>query len=227
MRISVVVPLYNEEEGAKKTVLGLDRYLKKICEKYEILAIESGSTDNTPKIIDGLAKKLKNVKAIHQKRRMGVGNAIRLGYKNSRYDWVWYRDGDNPYPVEELGKALPYTNNYDAVIAYKTGKRENFTRWFLSLGYNALIKTLFRLKFRDINYHFKFIRKEMLDKLDLRSNIWFIDAEILIELKKNKARVKEIPVRYHIRKEGSSTVTNYPKVVMDLLREIAEYMKRK
>ena len=150
MRISVVVPLYNEEEGAKKTVLDLDRYLQKICEKYEILAIESGSTDNTPKIINDLAKKLKNVKAIHQKRRMGIGNAIRLGYKNSRYDWVWYRDGDNPYPVEELGNALPYTNDYDAVIAYKTGKRENFTRWFLSLSYNALIKTLFRLKFRDI-----------------------------------------------------------------------------
>jgi len=225
--ISVVVPVYNEEENLRDTVVSLNKCLNKIFKKYEIIIVESKSTDKTPQIADSLSKKNKHVSVIHQNKKYGYGNGLREGYRHCKYDLVWYMDGDCPYNLNVLEKNMPLIKNADAVIGIKSGQRESFRRWLFSGGYNILIRTLFGLKFRDINYSFKLLHHDALKKLDLKSDGWFIDGEILIELKRHNMKVVEIPIRYNLRKKGRSKVVTGPKVVIDMLTEIIYYIFRK
>ena len=87
---------------------------------------------------------------------------------------------------------------------------------------------MFNLKFRDINYSYKIIRRDVIKKLDLRSEGWFIDAEILIELKRGGYKVKEVHVPYTIRKDNGSKVSgNYIQSIYGILKEMFQYIKRK
>ena len=224
--ISVVVPAYNESNNLKKSIFELNSYLSKLFKKYEIIIVESASTDDTAKIADFLQKKLKNVLVIHQKQKLGYGNAIRQGYKKSKYSLVWYNDADRPYDLKALENALALIDNADAVIGYKVGKRESFSRWFFSLGYNLLIRTIFWINLRDINFSFKLVKKEVLDQLDLRSDGWFIDGELLSELSRKKMKIKEIPIKYNIRQEGNSKVVIRPKMIFGFLKEMYYYKTR-
>jgi len=225
--ISVVIPIYNEEEAIKRISLNLIPVLKKAYSKYEIIIVESGSTDRTGKICDELAKKNKKIKIIHQKRKEGYGSGLRLGYKFAKYKYIGYTDGDIPYDLIEFVNVIPLIKTCDAVIGYKKGRRESFKRKFFSFCYNSLIRIIFGLKVKDINFSFKVIRKDVLEKLDLKSNGWFIDAEIQAELKRKKFKVKEMGIKYIHRKVGKSKVKINLKLILGILKELLNYIKRK
>jgi len=227
-KFSVIVPIYNEEKNLEKTIMDLINFLEKECEDYEIIIVDSNSNDKSEIISKMLCKKYKKIRVIRQKEKKGIGNGLREGYANCKMEYVWYRDADFPYKVSELKKSFPYLKDYDAVIGYKSGKRENLFRKIISVIYNGLIKTLFNLKFKDINYSYKIIRNDVLKKLDLRSDGWFIDAEILIELKRGGYKVKQVHVPYTIRKCDESKVSsNYIQGIYGILKEMLKYIKRK
>src|SRR3989338_7377483 len=121
--LSIIVPMYNEEQNAENVIRSLNAGLNKVVDKYEIIVVESGSIDNTRKIVENLSKKYKNIRLITQKRKEGLGSAIRLGFDESRYDLVFYMDGDEPFEITELNRALPLIKDADAVIGYKIGGR--------------------------------------------------------------------------------------------------------
>ena len=135
-------------------------------------------------------------------------------------------DSDLPYNLYYLNIALALIKNADAVIGVKFGERESFRRWLFSFAYNFLIRVFFRLKFHDINFSFKLMRRDALKKLDLRSNGWFIDAEVLIELKKQGMKVIETPIKYDLRNVDNSKVVIGHKIVINLLKEIVNYVFR-
>ena len=80
---------------------------------------------------------------------------------------------------------------------------------------------------RDVNFSFKMLTRKAVNSLDLRSNGFFIDAEMLAELRRNKLRIKEMPVRYTPRKEGASSVRIGPKLIGNMLKEMMQYLLRK
>src|SRR3989338_2746896 len=147
--ISIVLPVYNEEAGIKSTLNNLVPVLKKVFSNYEIIIVESGSTDKSGQIADKFAKNNKNIKVIHQGKKKGYGNAIKEGLKHCKYDLSMYIDCDNPYDFKYLGEAVKYIDEYDAVIGYKKGKRETLGRLILSKGANIFSKILFRLDVKD------------------------------------------------------------------------------
>ena len=222
--ISVIVPVYNEEDSLARAVHDLDLYLKDNFSQYEIIIVESGSTDDTAKIADSL--KCKNIRAVHQKKREGYGSGLRLGFSLAKKDLVWYYSGDMPFEISYLRRAAEKIENFDAVIAYRTGERESLKRLIATNAYHILITTIFGLKVRDINFSFKLIRRELLQRMKLNSYGWFIDAEMQIEFKRNKARILQIPVKYDHREEGQSKV-NLISDSLNMLREMFGYISRK
>ena len=168
--ISVVVPVYNEEENLRDTVVRLNNFLFKIFKNYEIIIVDSSSTDKTGQIADELSRKFKKVYTMHQSKRRGYGNGLREGYRHCKHDLVWYMDGDCPYDLNALNMALPLIKNADAVIGFKSGKDESFQRWLFSEGYNLLIRILFKLNYKDINFSFKLLRHDSLKRLNLKSD---------------------------------------------------------
>lgn len=225
--ISIVVPMYNEQGNALRVIQSLDHKLKKLTNKYEIIIVESGSTDNTKAVVDELAQQYKRCRVFHQDKKEGLGSALRYGFRESRNDLVLYMDGDEPFSADEIQRAVPIIKDADAVIGFRVGSRESFSRWFYSKGYNGMIRTLFGIRAKDVNFSFKMLTRKAIDALDLRSNGFFIDAEMLAELKRNKLRVKEMPVTYTPRKEGSSSVSIGPRLIGNMLKEMVHYMLRK
>ncbi len=224
--ISVVLPMYNEEKNAENAVKSLDRVLSDSFGDYEILVVESGSTDLTRDIADRLADSNPSVRVIHQINREGLGSAIRLGFANARKDFILYIDSDEPFDVEEIARVVPMLDPREALVGYRVGERESFKRKLFSKVYNTLVQFVFRLGVRDVNFSMKLIPRTHLQRLDLRANGCFYDAELLAELKRAGIPVREIGFAYNQRQYGMSSLDRLP-VILDILREMLVYLLRR
>jgi dolichol-phosphate mannosyltransferase len=224
--ISIVLLLYNEEEGIKSTLKSLIPLLKKTFSDYEIIIVESGSTDKSGEMADNEVKKNKKIKVIHQGSRKGYGNALIEGLKHCGKDLSMYIDCDHPYDFVYLTEAVKYIGKYDAVIGYKQGKRETFGRLVLSKGANLFSKVLFRLNVKDANFPFKMMKTKFVKRMNLLSNNSFIAAEILIELKKQHAKIKEMLVPHKIRTHGQSKFMDFNKVITDHLIDMMRCLRK-
>ncbi|MBT3297551.1 glycosyltransferase family 2 protein [archaeon] len=222
--ISIIVPIYNEEETIEELVNKLQQQFLSLNIDFEIILIESGSTDQSKKICDELEDKFEQVKVIHEGNKNGYGSGVRLGLDSARYEILTYSDSDLPCDLSYYQKAINLLENNDLVLGFRTGNRENFARWFFSKGYNLLTKILFNLYgIKDVNFTFKLFKKEHYDKIKLHSNGWFIDVELLSELKKLKLKTFQMPIKYVTRQKGNSNVNINCKLINGFLKEIYQY----
>lgn len=219
--ISVIIPMYNEERNAPIIVDHVASFLSPQPFDWEINVVESGSTDRTLEVVQALAQGNPKIRVFHQERRDGMGSALRLGYSRCRYDLIWHVESDSPFDASHVLRALPLLETSDFVAGYRIGKRESFLRWLYSFVYNRLVRVLFGLHVRDVNFSFKVFKRRNLEKITLRSQGWFIDAELLIETKKQGFTISELGVPYTHRFAGTSTVsllTPFP-----IIREMLAY----
>ena len=223
--ISIVLPVYNEEAGIKSTLRNLIPVLEENFSNYEVIIVESGSTDKSGEVADEAARKNKKIRVIHQGKRKGYGNGIREGLKHCRHELSLYIDCDNPYDFKYIKKAAKYIGKYDAVIGYKKGKRESLGRLILSKGAYFLNRIIFGLNVKDINYPFKMMRTKLVKKMNLFSNKSFIAAEIMVGLKKQKAKIKEIEVPHTVRTEGKSKL-EYRNIIIEHLIDTIRCIKK-
>ena len=114
----------------------------------------------------------------------------------------------------------------DVLAAYRFDRTsEGLLRTIYTIGYSALIRTLFRLRFRDVNFSFKLFRRALLSRIVLKSEGSFIDAEFLVRAKKAGAQVIQIGVDYFPRTRGQSTLAS-PGVIVGILREMVVPLAR-
>ena len=227
--ISVFLPAYNEEENIKTCVLSVKKYLSRRFKDYEILVISNGSTDNTDKEVLELAKKDNHIRLINEKK-IGFGAALRSGFANSSKELIFYTDADNQYNIENLDTLLPMLSSYDIVSGYRIKRRDPLMRVFIGNVYNLLIRVLFNLDIRDIDASFKLYKKEVLEKMKLKSNTGLIDAELLIKARKKGFRIGQVGVAhyprvkgrtiYEVGKRNNLIAIVRPKVILDIFREI-------
>ncbi len=223
--ITILLPVYNEEQNVRKMVRELDIILINLFENYEVLVVESGSTDNTAKVLEDLKKEFSCLKVINEGAKKGLGSGINTGIKNCESDIVVYMDSDIPFDLRVLNKVFPLDDEVDVLVGYRTGTRETFARWFFSKGYNVLVKNIFDIKVRDVNYSFKVLRKKVYKNLNLVSNGWFIDAEILARVTKRKYKIAEVGIPYKHRESGESVVRINHKLIFRMLKEMWDYYK--
>ncbi|MHC4755092.1 MAG: glycosyltransferase family 2 protein, partial [Planctomycetota bacterium] len=102
--ITVFFPCYNEQENVEKTTLKAVQLLEKINADYEIIIVDDGSSDDTPKIADSIASQNQRIKVIHHNPNLGYGAALQSGFKNAEKPLVFYTDGDGQFDIDELPK---------------------------------------------------------------------------------------------------------------------------
>jgi glycosyltransferase involved in cell wall biosynthesis len=226
--------MHNEKANARRIVEFAIKTLADVANDWEIIVVESGSTDGTTEIVRELAQRYSCVVPIFQKTREGMGSALRQGYKKAIKELVWHIESDSPFDLRDIRKALVYMDRCDGVIGYRTSpKSEIFFGWVYShhhkieslirgifhIGYNLLIRVLFGLKVKDVNFSFKIFKTSLVKKLKLYSQGWFIDAEILLEIKKRGGIIIEEGIHYKQREFGKSTVrlTTPIKIFWDML----------
>ncbi len=224
--ISVVIPVYNEENVVAGAVSSLTEVLRENFEDFEILIIESGSTDKTAEIADALAVSRPWVRVIHQISREGLGSAIRLGFANCTMDRIMYIDGDEPFDVEKIRDIIPLIEDHKAVIGYRIGPRESFKRKLFSNVYNGLVQFFFRLNVRDVNFSMKVVSRNLIKQLRLRANGCFYDAELIAEIRRTGTFICETGFEYTPRTSGKSTLDR-PSVIVNMLWEMLVYFFRR
>lgn len=223
--ISVIIPVYNEVNLIKNSLRKIDRFLEQQFSDYEMIVIESGSTDGTYDACDSMSSSLSYLKVIHEGARKGFGSALRLGYENASKDLVWLVTVDLPFPLEAILKALPLLSDYDCILSYRSSDHRDFKRRIQSFVYSALIQVLLGVKARNVNSAFKVIKRSVLSKMRLTSDGWFIDAELLYNFNKMHVSYAEIPVPLIESKSHKSSVTLLTPLSM--LRESFYFMLKR
>ncbi len=230
--ITVFYPMYNEElyinravEAAKETC-DLMLEIREISD-YEILLIDDASTDATGRIADVLAGKNKRIRVIHHQTNRGLGGALKTGFYNAKMDVILYSDIDLPFDMMEMKKAYRLMRYYDAdiVAAFRFDRTgEGLRRLIYSYVYNMLIKILFHMRIKDVNFSFKLVKKEILEYLNLKSEGSFIDAELLIKARRYGFKIIQFGTNYFPRTRGISTLSS-SNVIIKILKEIFSMYK--
>jgi glycosyltransferase involved in cell wall biosynthesis len=158
--ISFFCPAYNEEKNLPHLIPKVDALLSSLSDTYEILIIENGSRDRTAHVADELAKKYQHVRALHYEKGLGYGGALIEGFKEAKYDFVCYTDGDNQYDVEELREGFALLDSADVASGYVRAKAVSTYRKVQSVVFNMLISILFFVRIRDINCSMKIYKRK-------------------------------------------------------------------
>ncbi len=227
MGLSFVYPIFNEIDNLPRLLSETHRIAEGLFPECEVVLVDDGSTDGSGPFIDRLASEHDEVRAVHHGRNRGLGAAIATGLAHATKDLVLYMDSDFPVSVEEARAALGHlTPDVDLLIGHRLGRAEGPRRELMSWTYNRLIRWGFGLRVRDVNFAFKLVRRSVLDKMRLRSEGSFIDAEFLLEASRLGARIREVGMRYHSRVAGVSTAAS-ARVVLRIFGEMRRYRRRR
>jgi glycosyltransferase involved in cell wall biosynthesis len=220
--ISVVFPLYNEEDYVLRAYEAAVDALRPVTEDYELILVNDASNDRTREIVESLAAKDPHVKAVHNPVNLKLGGTLRAGYAVATKDLILYTDADLPFDLHEVRRAvrLLEAQKADVVSAYRFDRTsEGLLRTVYSFFYNTLVKVLFGLALKDVNFSFKLFKRELLQKFTLKSDGSFIDVEFLCRARKAGAHIIQIGVDYFPRSRGVSTLSS-PAVIVKIVKEL-------
>lgn len=217
--LSAIMPVYNEAELSEGALRALHHYLSAHFVDFEIIVVESGSTDGTDKICDDVARELDFIMVIHEASRNGMGAAMRLGYAQASKDYVFLVTADIPFPLETLNRAAPLLAENDCILSFRDEDERGLLRKLQSVGYVWLIKISLGLRMKSINSAFKLMPTNFVKSLPLESNGWFLDAEVLYWISRRGLRFIEIPVPLIERTAGISKIGlgDWIKTVAELI----------
>jgi len=207
--ISIVLPALNEEENIEVLVGQIKDYFKTNTLPFEIIIVNDGSIDQTGSMADRLADTHKNITVIHHPENQGYGKSLRDGFQAGQKEYLFYTDADMQFKIESLDLFMPYIKEgkTDMVIGYRVGRQDIWLRKFLAWGFNKFSSTLFSLGVKDIDCAFKLFKKQSYMKLDLFSNDFLIDTEILTKSRQENFIIEQVGVRHYPRSAGESTVS--------------------
>jgi glycosyltransferase involved in cell wall biosynthesis len=228
-QISAFFPTYNEENNIEKTITKANSTLKKITKDYEILIIDDGSTDNTSQIIEQLSKQNNKIKIITHKKNKGYGAALISGFYNCKFEWIVFTDADGQFNFSEITNFIStqQKTKADLVIGYYKKRKVSPIRNLNTSLWSLLVKTLFKLKVKDLDCAFKLINKKVIDsipKLESQRGA-FISTELLAKAKTKKFKTIQIPVTHYPSTTSQSTGAN-PKVIIESFKDLFKLRKK-
>jgi|GEM_PF-865460 len=223
--LSIIVPLYNEEENLSPLVAAIFEVLAPDPDFLELVLVDDGSHDQSAKLAINWAGREPRIRLLRHERNRGLGAAIRTGLAAAEGDWILYTDADLPFDFRLIPQLLTLAAPDQVVIGCRANRGEGPRRWLLSQGYNLLFRALFGLRVRDVNFACKLIPRRALHGMRLTSEGSFIDAELLLESKRQGLRITEFPLIYYPRRRGQSTLSR-PAVIFGMLTEMVQYLWR-
>lgn len=218
--VTAIIPAKNEAQGLRKIISTLKPFAE------EIIVVDGHSKDKTREIVERQGAKyfLDNKK--------GKGDAIRIGIKKAKNDYLLFVDADGSHDFREVPLLLTplFNNDADVVVgSRRTGGSFDLNMDFWGILRSAGSDTLtyivnrhFHTKLSDVISGFRTIKRSKALRLGLRSNGFDIEQELIVKTLKKKYRLMEVPTREYERKWGKSklkTITGV-KLFFLLLKEI-------
>ena len=170
MDISVVIPLYNEEESIPELYAWIERVMNDNGFSFEVIFVNDGSTDHSWDIIEGLAKKSENVKGIKFRRNYGKSPALYCGFEQAQGDVVITMDADlqdSPDEIPELYKMIKM-DGYDLVSGYKQKRHDPLSKTLPTKLFNATARRVSGVKnLHDFNCGLKAYRRDVVKNIEV------------------------------------------------------------
>jgi dolichyl-phosphate beta-glucosyltransferase len=231
IKLSVIIPAYNEEKRISLTLREVDAYLEKQGYTYEIIVVDNGSKDQTMAVVDQLSKTtVQNCRAIEQPPVVvgnNKGNAVKRGIMEAQGQYMVFMDADNATPISEIEKFFPYLEQgLEMVIGSRyldpsTVKiRQPFYKVVLSRMSNILIQFVLGVHIKDTQTGFKAFNgkaaKEIFKHLSIYG--WGFDMELIAIAYKLSYRVKEVPISWEEHGGSHVPLKAYLQSLRDLFK---------
>ena len=223
--ISVFFPCYNEQENVARTIEKALDVLGKLNTDFEVIIVDDGSTDETGRTADEVAKRDGRVKVVHHKHNLGYGAALQSGFKTATKELVFYTDGDGQFDIDEMPPLLALMEQYDIVSCYRLNRRDSIIRKINGWCWTRLVCLMFGMKIRDIDCAFKLYKRVIFDKIELSSTGALIDAEILARAARKGYRITQKGVHHYPRTAGEQSGASL-RVILRAFKELFKLQSR-
>ena len=200
MKISIIIPCYNEEKTISKIIKKVENF--NLFNK-EIIIIDDGSIDNTKKILSELSKENKDLKIYYHESNEGKGASLKTGIKKASGDIILFQDADLEYDPEDYEKLINPFLKADADVVY--GSRflgGDYVRihFFWHYVANKLLtlvtNILTNLNMTDMETGYKLFKRDVIQSINIKENFFGVEPEITVKLAKKKYIFYEVPISY-------------------------------
>jgi len=205
MKLSILIPVYNEEKTIAKLISEVDNVILPVTEK-EIIIINDGSTDKTAEEIKRISKVFKNITLISHHKNMGKGSAIRTGINHATGDYIIIQDADLEYNPKDIPAMIkPILNGKARVVYGSRLKRlpnfrrdERTIRFFIHYLGNKMLSVLTSILYgqwiTDMETGYKIVPTNVMKNLKLSSVGFELEPEITAKLLKKGYLIHEISI---------------------------------
>jgi len=218
MRVSVVIPAYNEASAITDTIDGTIEMMRSSGADFEVIVVDDGSTDDTYKMLRPLP-----VTVIRNDYNRGYGASLKIGIYNAQYEHILIMDADGTYPSECIPILLDFATDYDMVVGARTGGKVKIplvrkpAKWLL----NELASYLSKKKIPDLNSGIRIMKKSIIEEFaKILPNGFSFTTTITLAMLTNGYRVKFVPIDYRDRKGKSKIRPAYD--TLNFLRLIVQ-----
>ncbi|MBC7333328.1 MAG: glycosyltransferase family 2 protein [Actinobacteria bacterium] len=216
--ISIIIPIYNEEESIDLLYSQLDQTLSKLGLSYEVILIDDGSTDNTYTKLVEIHKRNSNYKIIKLRRNFGQTAAISAGFDYSRGNIIITLDADLQNDPGDIPKLIEkMKEGYDIVSGWRKNRKDKFlTRRIPSILANKIISRITGVHLHDFGCTLKAYSKDIVKNISLYGEMHRYIPAIASSV---GAKITEIEVRHNERKFGKSKygISRTIRVILDII----------
>ncbi len=224
-KLTIIVPVYNEEENLIRVEEELSKYLKTATVPTKILLVNDGSTDKSQLLIDEICNRQESFQSISFTRNNGLSAAIKAGFDYSDTELTGYIDSDLQTTPEDFNLLLQYTDEYEIVTGIRATRNDGFVKRFSSKFANSFRKAFTHDGVVDTGCPLKIIRTENAKKIPMFKGLHrFLPAMILLQ----NGKIKQVPVRHFPRIAGEAKFGLSNRLIGPLLDCFAYlWMKKK
>ncbi|MDD5774807.1 MAG: glycosyltransferase family 2 protein [Candidatus Omnitrophica bacterium] len=198
--LSVVMPVFNEKDNIKEII----RRVSQVDIDKEIIIVDDASTDGTRELLKEI--KQDGVRVLFHDKNSGKGRALRTGFKEATAEIVIVQDADLEYDPREYAKLIDPIAQGCADVVYGSrlsgGMPQRVYMFWHKVGNNfltLLTNILYNTTLSDMETGYKVFKRDVIRKIDIKSNDFTVEAEITAKIFKQRCRVYEIPISYYGR----------------------------
>mgnify|MGYP001587159115 CR=1 FL=1 len=223
-KISIVMPIHNEEKRIARTLEEYLKFFKKIKKEgildFEIVAVLNACKDRTPEIVKEFRKTSPELLILEFKQG-GKGFAVIEGFKDSlkrNNDLIGFVDADMATPPEAFYDLVTKIKNYDGIIASRWEKdsiirtKQTLLRIITSRGFNFLVRSILLLPYRDTQCGAKLFKKKALMRVvgEIGTTKWAWDIDLLYRMKRKNYRIIEVPTIWEDKRGSKLNIIKVP-----------------
>lgn len=209
--LTVVMPVYNEEDCIGSVVERWRDVLKSVGADFSILVLNDGSTDGTADVLERFAD-ADDVEVVHAPNA-GHGPAVLRGYRAgvARSEWVFQVDGDDEIDAAPFPLFWQRRHEFDALLGTRVGRRQGPARMLVTWASRAIVRLRFGQGIRDVNSPYRLMRSDILEKIILQIPDDTFAPNLLVSgaLARGHTRIFEWPVRHRVRATGVVSIAGW------------------